>query len=445
MRARPIHIATVLLIFVGIPFPAAAQRISLIRDAEIERTIRAFAAPLFTVAGLDASAVRIHMVNDRALNAFVAGGMNLFLNAGLLMASDSANQIIGVIAHETGHIAGGHLARGQDALRNAGAETILAYVLGGVAAAAGRADAAAAIIAGGAQVAQRGLLKYSRVQEQAADQAAVSLLRQTGQSSRGLLNFMEQLGDQDLLNSGAQDPYVRSHPLSRDRIRFLAEQTRRSPFAATPDSREFARLHGRMVAKLVGFLAPAEVARRYPRRDDGLAARYARAIAAYRLGEIDRALAGLDDLLTDNPDDPFFHELRGQILFENGRLRAALPSYGRAVALMPDAAPLRLGLARAQLETNDPALVKAAVAHLRKAVRLEPRNHGAWRQLGIAYGRDGQLGLSSLALAEEALLRGRKAEAKNRAKRATRRLKENSAAWLRAQDILNEAERKPRR
>ncbi|MBM3571072.1 MAG: M48 family peptidase, partial [Alphaproteobacteria bacterium] len=198
---------------------AQGQAPSLIRDTEIENTIRAYGAPVFNAAGLTAESVRIFLVQDRALNAFVAGGQNLFVNTGLLTRAEHAGQVIGVIAHETGHIAGGHLARTQDALRNASATSILAMVLGAAAAVAtGKPEAGIAVLQGGQQVAERNLLTYSRAQESAADQAGLAFLERSGLSARGLVEFLEILSHEELLVVARQSPYVRSHPLSRERI-----------------------------------------------------------------------------------------------------------------------------------------------------------------------------------------------------------------------------------
>ena len=217
--------------------PAEARRISLIRDAEMEHTIAKFVTPLFTAAGLSPEAVSIHIVNDRSLNAFVAGGQKIFINTGLILAAKSPQQIIGVLAHEIGHIAGGHLARTQDALRNATVQAVIAMVLGAAALVsntAGGAEAAPAIILGGQQVAGRSLLRYTRTQESAADQAAVSLLAETGLSPQGLLEFIEILGDQQALLAERQDPYARSHPLTRRRISILRNQVQNSRHRVTP-------------------------------------------------------------------------------------------------------------------------------------------------------------------------------------------------------------------
>jgi len=431
----------VLLCVVLRPTEAGAQRLSLIRDAEIEHTIRAFSTPLFRAAGLNASAVRIYLINDRSLNAFVAGGQKLFLNTGLLIRSEHAGQVIGVIAHETGHIEGGHLSRTHDAMRNATAQTILGLLLGGAAAAAGRPDVGAAVIAGGQSASLRTFLQYSRTQEAAADQAAMRLLEDTGQSARGLLEFLGTLSGQELLTVGRQDPYLRTHPLTRERILALEDFISRSKFADRAIIPEFVEMHARMRAKLIAFLeSPQAALRAYSPDDQSIPARYARAIAYYRTPDLEKALPLVDGLIAERPEDPFFHELKGQMLFENGRVTEALAPYERAVELAPTQPLIRTDLARVQLALNDPTMLELAILNLRSGLRHERGRSFAWRQLAIAYGRNGQMGESALALAEEAVLLGNRKDAQFHAGKAERLLPKGSPGWLKAQDIRRQAE-----
>ncbi len=423
---------------VWIPAETAAKNASFIRDAEIENTIAAYAAPLFQAAGLEPSAVRIYIVKDKALNAFVAGGQKLFVNTGLLMHSPDPGVVIGVIAHEAGHIAGGHLSRTHDAMRNASAQAIIGTILGGIAAVgSGRPDLGGAIAAGGQEMAKRSYLMYSRTQESAADHAAVKYLESTGQSARGLLRLLSALGDQELLSSRYQDPYVRSHPITRDRIRFIEQQVARSPYSDTPPPARLLAMHRRMIAKLRGFLDPtARTLRRYKESDRSVEARYARAIAYSRRPDLERALPLIDGLIAEHPGDPYFHEFRGQVLFEGGRASEALASYAMAAQLNPDSPLILQGLAQVQLELGDPALLEGAIANLRAALRHGPASPFAWRQLAIAYGRNGQMGDNALAMAEEAMLKSDDAAARHYAQRAEKLLPPGSAGWLHANDIL---------
>lgn len=422
---------------------ARAKPFSFIRDAEIENTIRGYAAPLFKAAGLEPSSIKIYLVNDNTLNAFVMGGQKIFINTGLLTRSNRPGQIIGVIAHETGHIAGGHLSRIEDAMKKSTAQTILAFVLGGAAMLGGRGDIGSAIIMGGQQIGARTFLQYSRTQEAAADQAAMALLDKTKQSSKGLLEFMRLLAKQDRLSAYRQDPYMRSHPLSQDRINAILAHMKRSPYTGKPPPPAVMERYLRMKAKLQAFLNPIErTLNQYKASDTRLEARYARSIAYYRRPDLDKALPLIDGLIGERPNDPYFLELKGQMLFENGRAAESLPYYERAVAILPSSALLRSELAQVQLEMNDPALLDMAVLNLTSALRSDGDSPFTWRQLAIAHGRKGNMGESALALAEEAILKGEKPAARYQAGKAERLLPRGSRGWLKAQDILEVAGKK---
>lgn len=420
----------------------AADRISFIRDAEVENTIRSFATPIFRTAGLSPEAIRIHLVKDSTLNAFVASGLQLFLNTGLLIRTENPGQVVGVIAHETGHITGGHLARLDEALRGATAESIIAMVLGAAAGAvAGRGDVAAGAILGGQSMAQRSLLAYTRTQEQAADQAAVKLLDAAGMSATGLLEFMDILGDQELLVSARQDPYVRTHPLTRDRVSFLHHHVETSANSGVATPPEFTEMHRRMRAKLFAFLEPpTRTLQRYKEDDQSLEARYARAIAHYRKPDMNKAIPLVDALIAERPHDPYFHELKGQMLFENGRPREALGPYRESVRLLPGSGLLRISLAQVLIEIGDEAMLREAQENIETALRDEGGNGFAWRLLAIARGRLGDEANASLAMAENALLGRRISEALYHAGRAERLLKRSGPGWMRAQDIKARAE-----
>lgn len=441
IRTWPRQAATLLLGFavagtiVATPPAAAQQRISFIRDAEVEGTIRAYATPLFVAAGLDPAAIQVHLVNDRSLNAFVANGLNMFINTGLLIRADNAGQVIGVIAHETGHITGGHLARQRDGMQGAMAEMIVAMVLGAAAAIAGAGDAGMAIVTGGTQMAERNFLRYSRDMESSADQAGVNLLEKTGQSPRGLAEFLDILADQELVAVGRQDPYVRTHPITRDRVEFVRNFAEHSRFANTPIRPEFVERHRRMRAKLQGYLDPVRALQVYKADDPSVEARYARAIAYSRRPDYPQSIALFDALIAERPNDPYFLEAKAQALLESGKAAESLPFYEKAVALADKEPLLRIDLARAQLALEKPEFVKAAIGNLEYARRYESDSGELWRLLAVAYGRDGQLPMASLAQAERAMLGGRRAEAKALAERAEKGLPVGSPAQLRAQDI----------
>ena len=421
----------------------AAERQVQIYDAEIEHTIRSYAAPLLRAAKLDAGAVHIHLVRAKALNAFVAGGQRMFVTTGLIMAAEHPGQVIGVLAHEIGHIAAGHLARLDTELRDAVTPMALATILAGAAGVLARDPAAAiAIGTGASHTIQRNLLSFSRAQERAADRAAIQYLEATGQSARGLLEVLEELSDQEELavdrRQQTRMSYDVTHPLTRDRILYVREQVAKSRYGDAPTPPAQQRMHARAVAKLYGFLnPPAETLRRYRADDASVPARYARAIAHHRRAELTPAMALIDGLIDEAPDDPYFHELKGQMLFENGRVAEALPNYERAAALLPHEPLLRVGLAHAQIETGRQALLDSALANLRAAIGADRFNALAWRLAATAYGRKGNIGMAALSSAEHDLLTGRRKRARDMAGRAQRLLDRDSPGWLRAADIVD--------
>lgn len=422
---------------------AAGKGFSFIRDAEIENTIRFFAKPVFQAAGLPPSSIKVHIVDDNTLNAFVAGGLNMFFNTGFLMRADSPLQVIGVIAHETGHISGGHLVRSQDAMANATAQTILGYVLGGAAMVAGQGELGSAVISGAGELGKRSFLQYSRTQESAADQAAVKFMDAAGINSKGFLEFMEILGDQELVPQKYQDPYVRSHPMTRDRINFIANHVQNSSLKEAVLPGIFLELHQRMQAKLNGYLRPlGQVLHRYPESDTSIAARYARAVAYHRASDMNNALKEMDALLSERPNDPFFLEFKGQVLFENSRLKEALEPYKQAADLLGDSPLVLVSYGRVLLELNEnDEDLELATSLFSRAVRAEPESPFNWRQLAIAYGKLGKMALSSLAMAEEAYRQNRFKDAKYLAQRAEHEFEEGSREKLHAQDIITAADR----
>jgi len=425
-----------------IPGPAYAGSISFIRDAEIENIIALYSKPVFQAANLAADNVEIYLVNDSRLNAFVAGGQKLFIHTGLLQRARTPEQVIGVIAHESGHIAGGHLSRIRQKMKGVPAESILGFILGGVAAAAGEAGAGAAIMFGGQEAAQRSLLSYSRMEEGSADQAALKYLDDIKLTSKGLLEFFQILKQDEVRKTAEQNPYIRSHPLTGERISALKSHVDASPYSKNILSAEYREMHARMRAKLDAFiLPPAHTLRLYPLGDESISGRYARAGAYHKDGQIELALKEINSLLEERPNDPYFHELKGQIYFENGQLTQAVESYEKAVELLPRQPLLLLALGRSYLEQNDPTKLDQAISMLESTVTADKEYAFAWRQLGIAYGKANRMAESSLALAEEAFLQRRYKDSQFLANRAENGLKVGSRGWLQAQDIRLTSER----
>ena len=381
------------------------------------------------------------LIQNRAINAFVSTGNRLFVHTGLIQQSSSASELIGVLAHETGHIAGGHLARLPEEMRNAMLRSIGAMLLGGAAAAAtGQSGALAAGMLGGQASAMGEFYAFTRSQEQAADQAGVTYLDRLGWSARGLERLLERLLEQELLAVGRQDPYFRTHPLSRDRLEFIREHLSRSSAtdAALPPDLEAAFAMVR--AKLDGFIdSPTLTWRRYPESDRSAPARYARAVAQFRSGRINEAVALVDGLIAEQPASPWLHELRGQILFEGHRLADSLAPYAAAARLAPEEGLIRLGYARVLIELGQPAQLRLALVELDASLRTERESPFVWRQIATARGRLGDMALADLALAEEAMLLGDPRAARTLASRAEAALPPGPLR-LRAQDLKNAAQ-----
>lgn len=429
------------------------QRLSLVRDAEIESSIRTMVTPIWRAAGLDPSAVEIMIVQDNTLNAFVAGGQRIFINTGLLLRTERPNQLIGVLAHETGHIAGGHLARAQEEMEKLSTLQILegllsAGAMAGGSIAGGGAGRRAPADAGGGAGAPGSLLyflKYTQTQENSADQAAMTFLERTHQSVKGTIEFLRILQRDERMMVGRRDPYLSTHPLTPDRIAFFEEAAARSPYTNVPDSPQFLEMHQRIVAKLMGFLSPNAALQRYVEGDRAIPARYARAIALYRTGALGSALLTIDGLLKERPNDPYFHELRGQMLYESGRAAESVPSYRRAVQLLPGVGILKVDFARSLLETNKPDDDREAVRNLELASQTESGNFDLWRLMAAGYSKLNNPGMTSLARAEMAIIRGNRAEAQAHAAAAERQLAQGTPAWQRAQDIKAYINSRPRR
>ena len=382
------------------------------------------------------------LINERSINAFVAGGQNLFLNTGLIAAAETPNMLIGVLAHEVAHIMGGHLSRTAPERNKAGLYTAAAWILGlGSILAGAGADVGSALLLGGAHVGQRSYLQYSRTQEAAADQAAAQLLEATKQSPRGLMQFLEKFAVQfDHISNDERvsiDPYALTHPLPRMRIKNLTRASQHSPWTDAVDSPEWVHRHAMMQAKIAGFLdRPQKVFATYAETDTSQPARYARAIAHFKSSNLSQALELMRALIAEEPQNPWFHEVHGQILFESGAAAEAIIPYQTSVRLRPEEPLLYIGLAAAQNATEDPALVRQAIANLRRALRYEPDNATALFQLATAYGQLGATARAQLALAEYYARLDRMGEARRQAARAQRALKKGSPEWLRADDIL---------
>jgi predicted Zn-dependent protease len=448
--SRPVAVAVSLAIaashWLVAATPAQAQSgrgPPIVRDAEIEQLLREYTQPLLKAAGLAQQNIQVVIINSRAFNAFVADGRRIFINAGTIMEAETPNQVIGVLAHETGHIAGGHLSRLREELRVATTASIIAMILGGAAmVAASRSGSSSAGNAGMAAlsapqtVIQNTLLAYVRTQEDAADRAGVRFLNATGQSARGMSETFKRLADQILYASQGIDPYMQSHPLPAERVRALEGMAKASPHWDKKDSPALQARHDLARAKLFGFLDPRDgVGRRYPISDNSIPARYARAIAAYRFGNVAGAIQQIEGLIQAQPQNPYFYELKGQALLEAGRAAEAVAPLRRAVQLAPNPAVIQIMLGQALLQSNNKAFAEEAVGLLETALRREPESPEAFDQLARAYGSKGDLARADLASAQASFARGDLKTARALAGRAKSRFPVGSPGWVKADDI----------
>lgn len=424
----------------AVAWPAAASAQSLIRDAEIEATLRAYEEPLLVAAGLNPDDVHMYIIQDPSVNAFVAGGQNIFVHTGLILAADNPNEVIGVLAHETGHIAGGHGVRRREAASQALGPALISIGLGVLAIAAGAPDAGAALIAGSQQFAMSSFVRYTQVQESSADQAGATYLEATHQSGRGLITFFNKnIRPYEFLTRRVP-PYMLTHPFSSDRVEALRQRVAASPYYDEGENPEFVRRFQFMQAKLVGFISTqGQTLARYPTSDTSQPARYARAVAYYRVSDLPRARAELESLMADDPQNPYFQELMGQILFENGRAAESVQYHRRSLELAPNQPLLQINLARALIAAQGRAGADEAIRVLQAALDREPDNAYAWRELASARDLRGEQPLAELASAEQNFALGDYGAALSFAERARRSLPRNTPAYLRAADIVNYA------
>lgn len=436
--ARPVLalIGLALALAIGVP-QVSAQGIPLIRDTEIETLLNDYASPIFKVApNLGGGRVRIRIVRNDAFNAFVQDGNFIYMHTGALQQSETPNQVIGVIAHETGHISGSHVAAMQSRLARESTRILLLRALGiGVAIATGQGAAVSA----GDELVIRSFLAERRSQEGAADLAGLEFLNATKQSARGMLETFERFAQQEYISDTYKDPFVRSHPIATDRLSQLRTRVQASPFYTMKDPPALQLRHDLMRAKLAGYLEPpSAVLNKFPISNTTLPARYARALAKFFRGgpgALESALADVEGLIRERPDYPYFHELKGDLLMRSGRMAEATVPLRQALKLSGNASLIQVQLAGALVASKDAALVGEAVDLLRKAQVRDPTPRG-FRALGDAYYFQNKQAEADASIAQAHALEGNFKEAKIFAQRATRGLTANSPLWIRMDDII---------
>lgn len=448
--SRMSHLITALLAMIAVTVqPVAAQ--SILRDAETEALFSDMVAPLVAVSELDAKDVEVILINSSQINAFVAGGQRMFFYSGTIEAADTAVEIQGIMAHELGHITGGHIIRFNEGIKTATGITILSLILGAAAIAAGAGDAGAGILAAGQQAATGKFLAFSRVQERSADSAGARYLAEAGITGRGSIDFFKKLQNYEFrLGIPQEDSYGRTHPLSGERVSLLRDVYQADPAWDTPPDPDIEKRFQRVKAKLLGFTnEPAVTLRKFPESDQSVPARYARAYAWHKSAYPDRALLEVNNLLEDAPNDPYFLELHGQILLESGKPEDAIASLRKAVRLTNNQPLIASLFGHALIATEDDTHFEEAQRVLKAAVVKDNRNPFAWYQLGVVYSQQGDIPRAQLATAESALLQRNYGSAIRSSQIAMSGIPENTPEWIRAQDISliakNEFERSDRR
>jgi predicted Zn-dependent protease len=435
------------------------DEIQEIRDAEIERLLNDYAQPIFRVANLGSQRIAMRIINHDSFNAFVVDGRNVFINTGTLMQAKTPNEVIGVIAHETGHIHGGHLAQLRSRIARDQTKSLLLTILGiglmvGGAAAGGDTarevgSLGQGVLLGGNEMLMRSLLSERRAQESAADQAGLSFLEATKQSGRGMLETFERFAQQEYVSDAYKDPFVRSHPIAADRLAQLRDRVARSPYVDVKDPPQLQLRHDMVRAKISGYTEPlATVLKRYPLTDNSSPARYARAIARFCAGQFEAGRQDIDSLLREQPQNPFLHYTKGDLLLRSGKPREAIAPLREAVRLKGDAVLIPVRLAHALLASEDPAFVDEALNLARGALKAEEialgieegQNWFAYWQLATAYGKKGLLAEAELASAQSYFYKGGEhslKEAKNLARRAQAKFPKDSREWRKAEAIIN--------
>lgn len=427
--------ATAVALALALPLQAQAQ--GVIRDAEIEQILHQFGDPLFEAAGIKPQDVNIFMINDNTLNAGVGGGNNMGINTGLIMECDNPEQLKGVMAHETGHLAAGHnVSRSQVGSAGTGV-SLITMGLGVLAIAAGAPDAAMALFASAPQFSMLTVVKYVRAEESAADQYGITLLDRTHQSADGLVEFMQKFQYNELMTEMKRDPYFRTHPVSTDRLNALRTRAAEVTARSQPQSEKDIKALAMMKAKLVGYLGPpAKVNVRYPAKDQSEPAKYARAFAAYKAVDLKVAIKEIDDLIAIDPTYPYFYELKGQILFEGGKAAESIAPHRKSVEFAPDQPMLQVNLARSLIGSGEKPNIEEASNVLVDTLAKDPDNPFAWTQLADAYAKLNQVPDADLATAEAAYYVGDMPRAMVFARRALQGLKPGTPNAIRADDIM---------
>ena len=422
---------------IGTGMPAFAQGIHILRDTETEEMLKSYQETLSKAAGLAPGAVHVWLVGDNNINAFAAEGQNMFILSGIILSMKTPNELIGVMAHETGHIKAGHLIRGQVGMEKATIPMLLSMVVGIAAMMAGAGEAGMVIMGAGQAMAQAQFAQFSRVQESTADQIALQLLLATRQSPMGIYNTFSRFAQEEAQSAYKIDPYAVDHPVGQERLADIQQKVDASPFRDVKDSPQVTHTFEMVQAKLAGFTLPVkEGLDRYPVSNTSDVARYARTMLYLRQPQLTKALAEAASLIKDEPNNPYFYEVQGQIYLSMARPGDAIPAYQKAVNLKPQAPGLRQELAVAQLATDRADMSQAALSNLKAASLVENDDVFTWYETAQAYSNLKNTPMANLSTAESLYAAGAMKQAALFASRARRDLTQGSADWERANDIM---------
>jgi predicted Zn-dependent protease len=374
----------------------------IIEDEEAHNVLAELVRPILKAAELPPEEIEVRIIQDSDTNAFVIDNKNIFINSGLITFSKNPEVIAGVIAHECGHIAAGHVHITKEYLENLRKSMIASSLIGAAAALiTGNPYAISAALLGG-QVAQVKFLEHSRNQESQADGLAIRYLERSNISYEGLIDFLKYLSSKERTFYKGQASYLLTHPLSRERIKYIKENIllKHSSF---PDN--FKDRFELMVAKLYAFTEPfKETMRRYKGSTNPDI--YAQSIAYFRAGHLNKAISLLEKLLIKHPNNPYFIELKAQFLYENGKIKESIKYYKQALNLIPTSNIFKIELAAALITDNTE--LTYAISLFRSAIDKQQENFLAWHGLGVALGKNNYTIESIISLAKASTIIGDK-------------------------------------
>lgn len=413
---------------------SALAQINIIFDEETELYLQKIASPIFKSANQPFNRNNFFIVNDESLNAFVADGNILFINTGTIINSQSDDEIAGVIAHEVGHIQGGHILRGKLRQQQLSEASLASMLLAGAAAvASGRGDVGMAIALGSQSSILNSFLSYRVEEERSADEAGIKLLETTGTSPEGLREFMKKIEQQNVAHGIEEASYFRTHPVTKERLSFLESSSQKSPyFGKRKVTEEFLRVK----AKLIAFLYPPNTALRYYGKNETIPDKYASTIIYFKQMKKQKAIDSINELIDIEPNNPFFRELKAQIYMETGNVKKAKQEYKKALELLPNSTLYKVNLSHATLEDNPSTQELKQIETMLKQVLLIRPSYDAWVMLARTYGLQDKMPEANYASAEASLRIGLFDIAKKQADAALKNTK-NTKLILKINDLIN--------